>query len=271
MENNRLIQVGFYVKPEKWKKMEMPSLVETAKKHNIEITQLNLNKSIESQGDFDIILHKSIDLFVQTILKHNNEAETMLSNFQRYIQNHPNVPVCNRLEFDSFVISRRKIHEALSNIDFQGDCLIPDLSYVCDKYIVKPDLSCGDHTAHEFRICTREEINNYSTDEWVVQPYYNTKDAVLKVHCIGNSVAFKLKNSENIEYEFNNDTVVRIAEKIRSSLKCDLFGFDIVRDVDLNQNFLVDLNSFSGIEAMPQYEILLIRFIAQFFKNKTLD
>lgn len=257
--------VGFYVKPSKWVKMNISHFVETAKKQGIIIIRIDLNKSLEDQGPFDYIIHKSIDLFVQSKYFHNENAELQLQNFQKYIALHPNIPISNPLSFDELVTSRSKVFNELSKLKFNNDCFIPDISIHTGKYIIKPDLACGSKIAHQFKYIDDYEkiIQNKSYKNQLIQPFFDTGDSVLKVYSIGNCTKVHIKKPDSFKLDFEMESIKRISALIRNALKCDIFGFDLIQDIKSKKWYIIDLNSFSGIEVIPGYEEILIELIHQ--------
>lgn len=257
-----LMKVGFYVKPEKWIKMDIPHFVETAKKQGISIIRIDLDKDLEEQGPFDIIIHKSIDLFVQSNYFHNKKVKLQLQNFQKYITHHPDIPISNPFYFDEFVTSRIRIFNELNKLQFNNDCFVPDLSIHTGKYVIKPDLACGSAIAHQFKyIESRDSV--IQNENQIIQPYFETGNFVLKVYSIGKHTKVHVINPQLFKLEFENEFVERIAAVLRNAFKCDLFGFDLIQDIYSRKWYIIDLNSFSGIEVIPGYEEMMIELIHQ--------
>lgn len=259
------MKVGFYVKPEKWIKMNVPHFVETAKKHGINIISINLNNSLEEQGPFDIIIHKSIDLFVQSNYFHNEKAKLQLQNFQKYINSHPDVPIINPLSFDELVTSRSKIFNELNKLQFNKDCYIPDLSIHTNKYVIKPDLACGSIIAHQFKYIDNNDImfQSENSKNQLIQPYFDTGDSVLKVYVIANHTKVHVKKPDLFKLDYDMESLNRISNILRNAFKCDLFGFDLIQDIKSKKWYIIDLNSFSGIEIFSDYEEMVIELIHQ--------
>lgn len=259
------MRVGFYVKPGKWDKMNMPHFVKVANKIGITIIRIDLSKSLDEQGPFDLIVHKSIDLFVQSNYFHNEIVKLQLQNFKNYITSHPEIPISNPLSFDELVTSRRKIFNALFKLQFNNNCIIPNLSILTEKYVIKPDLACGSEIAHKFEFTNRSNalILNENNRDVIVQPYFDTGNAVLKVYSIGNITKVHVINPDSIKLDYNKTSIESIADVLRNAFECDLFGFDLVREIQSGNWYIVDLNSFSGIEVIPGFEELLIKFFRQ--------
>ena len=258
------MRVGFYVKPGKWDKMNMAHFVETAKSHGIDIIRIDLNQDLELQGPFDLIVHKSIDLFVQSKHFNNKKADEQLKNLEKYSKAHPSTPFSNPLPFDDLVTSRKRIFDELSKLDFKGDCIVPDLTIKTCKYVIKTDLACGAESAHKFEFKDSIDFDPKAPDAPFVQPFFDAGDAVVKVYGIGHYTKVNIKNSKNIELNIDMAAVERVADVLRKGLGCELFGFDLIQDIQTKKWYIIDLNSFSGIEVIPGFEEMMI----DFFKKK---
>ncbi|OHS94642.1 hypothetical protein TRFO_11035 [Tritrichomonas foetus] len=262
------MKVGFYVKNGKWNKMNMPHFAEIAESHGIYLKRIDLDQDLVEQGPFDLIIHKSIDLFVQSIYFDNKKACDQLNKFQSYIKNNPQIPISNPLNFDYLVISRKRIFNELKKLNFNGDCIVPDMSIKTGKYVIKSDLACGAESAHKFEYLCDQDFNPSIEELHFVQPFFETGDSVIKVYVIGKYTKVNVKKPKNFELNYDLNAIERISDVLRKGLRCELFGYDLIRDIHTGNFYIIDLNSFSGIEVIPGFEEMMIDFFQTKIKAK---
>lgn len=253
-----MIKVGVYMKRGKWDKMKMDKICSDAIGENISIELLELSENMQKKCD--LVIHKSIDLFVQSNVFNSEMAAKMLSNFRSYLKRNGEIVVVNSLDFDFLVTSRKKTFEKLLEINFMGCCSVPTVEMNTKKLIIKPDLACGSDFAHKFQIVNKLDIDNNDNGVYI-QPFIETDDAVLKVYVIGEVTRYVLKNPNNIDINIENNVVEKIARLISEKLSCELFGFDLIQDIHDKKWYLIDVNSFSGMEILPDFENLFFNFI----------
>lgn len=258
---NKIIRCGFYVKHEKWIKMHMDAVSKNLATKGIEIIPIDLEKDLKTQGPFDIIIHKSIDLFVRKNCFSDLTASKQLETFINFCQENQ-IPVANPFSFDDICTSRKRFSQALSSINFENLCLIPTISPEYHHFIIKPELACGANEAHVFIQTDSYEEAKEKNDSpnFISQPLLDTNGIVAKVYCIGSAVRFNIKGGQ---MKLDEKILKKIADKIHSHFGCDLFGFDLIRETDNPFLYLIDLNSFSGIEALKGFEDLLANYIIE--------
>ena len=256
-----MIRVGVYMKKGKWDKMKMDAICADAIMDGMNIQLIDLMFEINQK--YDLIIHKSIDLFVQCNYFNSEIARLQLENFRDYLKKNKDVIIVNSLDFDLLVTSRKKTFEKLMEIDFKGYCVVPTIEISAAKLVIKPDLACGADFAHKFQIIDRNTFvnDNNNNNNIYVQPFIETGDAVLKCYSIGGVTRYVLKNPNNININIRDDIVEKIANLIKEKLSCELFGFDLIQDIYNKKWYLIDINSFSGMEVLSDFEDLLLSFI----------
>ncbi|XP_072919968.1 inositol-tetrakisphosphate 1-kinase-like isoform X1 [Hemitrygon akajei] len=81
-------RLGVCLNGKKRKKLNFVVFAELCRKRGIEVIQMDLTRSIEDQGPFDVIIHKLSELMVEAE-QADSHSQQLLRRFQDYVDSHP--------------------------------------------------------------------------------------------------------------------------------------------------------------------------------------
>ncbi|XP_059841138.1 inositol-tetrakisphosphate 1-kinase-like isoform X3 [Hypanus sabinus] len=81
-------RLGVCLNGKKRKKLNFVVFAELCRKRGIEVIQMDLTRSIEDQGPFDVIIHKLSELMVEAE-QADLHSQQLLRRFQDYVDSHP--------------------------------------------------------------------------------------------------------------------------------------------------------------------------------------
>ncbi|GAA0159463.1 kinase [Lithospermum erythrorhizon] len=308
-------RIGYAMAPKKAGSVFQPSLIDHASKQGIDLVQIDLNKSLDEQAPFDIILHKLYD-------------QEWRNQLQQFCSKHQNIIIIDKHELIEKLHNRVTMLQVFNNLEQtehhhhqysfgipsqvfvnnEGDTsLFKDLTF---PVIAKPLLANGTDGSHQmFLIFNQEGLNTINLQPpFVLQEFTNHGGVVFKVYVAGkHSRCVKRKSLPDISDERINDSgenfipfsqisnlaeqeqsnedsmsmiieetelppsefVTEIAEKLRDGLKLHLFNFDVIRDNnDPNRYLVIDINYFPGYAKMTGYESMLTDFFLDLVKSQ---
>ncbi|CAG5127382.1 unnamed protein product, partial [Candidula unifasciata] len=74
-------RVGYWISEKKKKKLDFESHRELFRNAGIDLVEIDLSRSVESQGPFDLMVHKVTDLFALAV-DGDASAENAIKNFE---------------------------------------------------------------------------------------------------------------------------------------------------------------------------------------------
>ncbi|XP_043536740.1 inositol-tetrakisphosphate 1-kinase-like isoform X1 [Chiloscyllium plagiosum] len=83
-------RVGFCLSDKKRKKLNLLVFAELCRTRGIEVVQIDLTRSIEEQGPFDLIVHKLSDL-MRDATQNDTQSQQLVQKFQDYVEAHPQI------------------------------------------------------------------------------------------------------------------------------------------------------------------------------------
>ncbi|KAG9327955.1 hypothetical protein JZ751_017198, partial [Albula glossodonta] len=75
--------------------MNLSTFAEFCRLRGTEVVEIDLSQPMESQGPFDVIVHKLSDVIVEA--EHDSQSRTLLSNFQEYVSTHSHMVLLDPL------------------------------------------------------------------------------------------------------------------------------------------------------------------------------
>lgn len=121
LQNNSPKVIGYWMSEKKSQKLNWSEFAKVCRVHGFELVKLDLTRSLENQGPFNVIIHKLTDIIAQA-LKGDVKSMKMLGYVEDYIKSHPEVVIIDPLEnvrklLDRY-LSYRVIHDSdLDKID----------------------------------------------------------------------------------------------------------------------------------------------------------
>ncbi|XP_055519572.1 inositol-tetrakisphosphate 1-kinase-like [Leucoraja erinacea] len=198
-------RLGFCLSEKKRKKLNVLVFVELCRKKGIEVVQIDLTKSIEDQGPFDMIIHKLSGLMVEAD-RDDLRSQQLLQKFQDYVDSHPRtilldpLPAMHRLSdrFQSY-----KLIQQLQSLDQdQHFCNPPYLELSKGSpseilhlirqqkfsfpFICKTRIAQGSSSHNMALIFSEDGLRDISLP-CVIQSFINHNAVLYKVFVVGHS------------------------------------------------------------------------------------
>ncbi|KAH3846523.1 hypothetical protein DPMN_088825, partial [Dreissena polymorpha] len=90
-------RVGYWMSEKKSKKLNFEDHVDLFRNAGVELLKIDLEKELEDQGPFDMILHKFTDILVKAQQGHGAEQK-IITHIENYINNHPECIIVDPLD-----------------------------------------------------------------------------------------------------------------------------------------------------------------------------
>ena len=193
------MKIGYCGSQGKWDRMNWNEFILYCNNNNVEIKYIDLDKSIEEQGPFDLILHKITYSMKESDLNSLNQ----IKNLENYIKNHPEIIFLDDLNSVSLTLDREKLNLALSSIEWPKDIKISSpkaqMLYSNDKnqieytiqnlkfpLLVKPKGACSTDESHHLRLVSSSKSLETAIIPSLLQEYINHGGIVYKIYTIGD-------------------------------------------------------------------------------------
>lgn len=198
-------RVGFLLSRRKMRKSIFDTFAHLCGKTGIDLIEVDLDRPLEEQGPFDLIIQKLTDYMVAAIAG-SKEAMKMLKGLEMYIKDHPEVMVIDPME------SVRKLFDRTTSYQIMKECeildegvqvLIPnfvqidELDYkqnlkkienagVSYPMVCKTVIGHGSESCHEMAVIFNKEGLKDLTPPCVVQQFVNHNAVLFKVFVAGD-------------------------------------------------------------------------------------
>jgi inositol-1,3,4-trisphosphate 5/6-kinase/inositol-tetrakisphosphate 1-kinase len=196
-------RVGYWISEKKKKKLDFEEHRELFRNAGINLVLVDLKKSLESQGPFDLLIHKVTDIFAKAAHGHES-SEDAIENLETYIQNHPECVVLDPLDSIRCVLNRYTQYQRVATCQAMKDkrCMIPafvnmDSANVDDNkeklasagvtfpLVCKPILAHGSTYAHQMSIIFSEDYLKDIDPPCVAQSFINHSAILYKILVVG--------------------------------------------------------------------------------------
>jgi len=107
-------RIGCWISAKKKNKINFQLLMRLCEESGVHIVELNMEKPMESQGPFDLILQKLDDI---TATRNAVQTYTRKFNLQKFIESHPEVPILNSLSKSQQLEDRRNMNARLKTFE----------------------------------------------------------------------------------------------------------------------------------------------------------
>ncbi|XP_064621282.1 inositol-tetrakisphosphate 1-kinase-like isoform X2 [Lineus longissimus] len=196
-------RVGVWITEKKYKKLNFHHFEEVCRDANIEVVTIDLEKSLEDQGPFDIIIHKISDVMVKAEFGNHN-AQNLFHTFQNYIMNHPEIVVIDPVENIRKLMDRGNQYRIVQECQFgQGTIYTPPFVELHTKdvetnkrlleeggvgypLVCKASVSQALDISHQMAIIFSEKGLQDISPPCVAQTFINHGAVLYKVFVIGD-------------------------------------------------------------------------------------
>ncbi|XP_022947125.1 inositol-tetrakisphosphate 1-kinase 1-like [Cucurbita moschata] len=293
-------RIGYAFSPKKERSFILPSLIDYAKLHGVDLVRIDPLIPLVHQPPFHCIIHK---LYDPSWVK---KLHDFTSQFPDVIIIDPPELISRLLNRDSMlqVVNDVKIPKGVERIEAPRQVVVNDLDIIIKdglnafrdlglKYpvIAKPLESDGSAKSHQLSLVSNDNGLKGLNPPIVLQEFVNHGGVVFKVYVVGECVVCVTRKSlqdisaEEVEKleavsrfsQISNsgaqgddegnvvmpslDFVMHVAAGLREATGLRLFNFDMIRDSnDLNRYLVIDINYLPGYAKMPNYEPFLTKF-----------
>lgn len=197
-------RVGYWLSEKKKKRLNFEDQISTFRDAGIELVKLNIDKSLELQGPFDLILHKCTLLMVDAE-DGDEQSLDAINNIKEYISSHPDCILvdsfesieklidrheqyklllqCNLLKSESVVYTPTFVE--LSTKDRESNKQRLQEAEVKYPFVCKPIVAHGSSASHKMAIIFNEQGLDDIQPPCVAQTFHNHNAVLYKVFVMG--------------------------------------------------------------------------------------
>ncbi|KAF4085773.1 hypothetical protein AMELA_G00098640 [Ameiurus melas] len=274
-------RVGFCLSVKKRRRMNLSAFAHLCAGRGIEVVEMDLSRTMDSQGPFDIIVHKLSDVIVEA--EHDSQSQQLLDNFQTYVSTHPRTVLLDPLPAMKQLLDRFASYRIISKLQ--------NTLQVCKTRVAHGSRS------HEMSLIFSRAGLRDARPPCVLQSFVNHSAVLHKVFVVGEQHFTverpSLKNFPTGPYDRktiffnshevskpescshltaldetmprvtapNEDLMVTMVKELRAALGMALFGVDVITNIDTHTLTIIDINVFPGYEGVPQFFSSLLSHI----------
>eukprot|EP01090_Pellita_catalonica_P022026 TRINITY_DN8415_c0_g1_i1.p1 TRINITY_DN8415_c0_g1~~TRINITY_DN8415_c0_g1_i1.p1 ORF type:complete len:336 (-),score=58.25 TRINITY_DN8415_c0_g1_i1:11-1018(-) len=217
MAETTKLRLGFFMPKVKRDKFLWKRFEDFAEEHSdlIEYTLVDIAKDIESQGSFDILLIRIIDILAK---EGNNDPHTdlCLANIRKYCQENPQVVIIDPIQKQRQLLKREITSELLIQTETALEKSLAgsgnrfrlpkhrtiteqaehyDVSGMKFPLISKALEACGSAAAHEMCVLFSQEHVDSLKAPFLLQEFFNHDGVIFKIYALGEKFFITKKNS----------------------------------------------------------------------------
>ncbi|XP_073980325.1 inositol-tetrakisphosphate 1-kinase-like isoform X2 [Rhodnius prolixus] len=295
LQNSSLKVIGYWMSEKKSQKLNWSEFAKVCRVHGFELVKLDLTRSLEDQGPFNVIIHKLTDIIAQA-LKGDVKSMKMLGYVEDYIKSHPEVVIIDPLEnvrklLDRY-ISYRVIHDSdldkivckpsvangtdchkmavVFNERGLKDCQPPCVahSFVNHNAVLYKLFIVGD----EYHIVERPSLKNFYADPDRATIHFHSHDVSKSDSSSSLSVLDENECGMNPREgrAADPDLLRQIVSIIRAELGMSLLGVDVVTENTTGRHAVIDINPYPGYDGYPNFFESLVRCIERSINEKEI-
>ncbi|XP_011309241.1 inositol-tetrakisphosphate 1-kinase [Fopius arisanus] len=195
------IVIGYWLSEKKRSKLKWNESQNVCAKQGFVLKLVNLNFSLDSQGPFDVFLHKLTDTLAHAEAG-DSQARAVVNRVESYIRRNPKMIVVDPLESVKKVRDRQNSYEILREMQC-NDVFVPNSIELKSRnvsdnltelhrhnikfpFMCKPLLAQGSSNAHQMMVIFNEEGVKDCQPPCIVQNFVNHNAILYKVYIVGN-------------------------------------------------------------------------------------
>ncbi|XP_065659620.1 inositol-tetrakisphosphate 1-kinase [Hydra vulgaris] len=201
-----LLRVGLCIPTRKKLSMCLPEKIsDLCKASNIELCEINPSIDLETQGPFDVVLHKVLDYHNELSTE---EANKKIKSFVTYFANHQDTILIDNLEWCTKFTNRKYMIELLKSCEFSmkgKKVFLPKTIHIVDKMtisdilhiiseqkvrfpvILKPYSAYFDNGSHDMALIFSSDSLLNVEPPYLIQEFHNHNGVIYKVFVVGNN------------------------------------------------------------------------------------
>uniref|UniRef100_UPI00358F7282 inositol-tetrakisphosphate 1-kinase isoform X2 n=1 Tax=Myxine glutinosa TaxID=7769 RepID=UPI00358F7282 len=173
-------RVGYWMSEKKEKRINFAAFGDLCRAHGIELVKVDLEKPMEEQGPFQVIVHKLTDPLLEAS-QGNQSARAIVQRFEDFISRHPETTLLDPLQSIRLLLNRCHSYQMIQELDLcQTDGIINTPPFV------------------ELRTTKREEIIRRLNNNCITFPF------------VCKNVVAHGSNSHEMAIIFNEDGLVDV-------------------------------------------------------------
>ena len=216
--------IGYCGPPEKWERMKWGEFVAFAKAKNVDLVWIDLDKDIEDQGNFSLIIHK----MTYVMSGHDMTVNGQLKRLFEYTKKHQEVKLIDDFDAIAVTLDREELNNALSSINWPENCKVhlpqakmiykSDLESIKEAVeslrfplLAKPKGAASSTEAHLMKLATKPEQLIGIPTPALLQEYINHNGVVFKIYALGDLIEVGARPSsrniqpgESVDINFNS-------------------------------------------------------------------
>ncbi|XP_050422238.1 inositol-tetrakisphosphate 1-kinase-like [Adelges cooleyi] len=211
--------IGYWMSDRKSQKLNWVEFGKVCRKHGYELVKLDLDKPLENQGPFAVILHKLTEI----IARKDEQAVQIIGRIEQYIKNHPKVLIIDPLDSVRTLLDRFKtysvvLNTSLNNIDVFTPTFVEILSNNVEEnikklknagvtfpFICKPYVAQGTTYCHQMSVIFNECGVADCKPPCVAQSFINHNAVLYKIYVVGDHYQVVERPSLKNFYPSNED------------------------------------------------------------------
>ncbi|KAJ7365305.1 Inositol-tetrakisphosphate 1-kinase [Desmophyllum pertusum] len=199
-------RVGFLVSRRKMRKSIFDTFMQLCGKTGIDLVEVDLDRPLEEQGPFDLIIQKITDCMAAAT-DGNTQAIKTLNGLEMYIKNHPEVIVIDPMESIHKLFDRTTSYQIMKEceileegvrafvpnfvqidvLDYKHNLMTIENAGVLFPMMCKTVIGHGSELCHEMALIFNKEGLRDLTPPCVVQHFVNHDAILFKVFVAGNN------------------------------------------------------------------------------------
>lgn len=203
--NQRLekVRLAIILPPDKARKIKLADRISVlCQQRNIEITDIDVQKTNQIEGEYDLLIHKALDFYNESGVT-LEEGEVLVRKVQDFIKNNPRMVVIDNPESSEKISDRKNCHEIMVNSSMTKDGIevfVPKSVEIPDGATVDQIRDFLDSANIQFPIIAKPMQTNdkmmsmiFSLDDVtairtpsLVQEFFNHSGVMYKVFVIGD-------------------------------------------------------------------------------------
>ncbi|XP_043496704.1 inositol-tetrakisphosphate 1-kinase-like [Polistes fuscatus] len=195
--------IGYWVREKKRQKLNFDDLEKVCRNEGFSLKLVDINSSLESQGPLHVFLHKLVDLLARAEGGDEN-AITVTSKLQEYIDKHPELIVIDPLENVKKLHNRYKYYKTIQESIHINDLFIPNFvelkstnvlenmrilqqNNIKFPFVCKSLLAHGTSDAHKMMVIFNKKDLKDCQPPCVAQDFVNHNAILYKVFVVGKN------------------------------------------------------------------------------------
>ncbi|XP_078714740.1 inositol-tetrakisphosphate 1-kinase-like isoform X1 [Lampetra fluviatilis] len=108
--------VGYWLSDKKRKKLNFHVFAELCRSHGIQLVKIDLQRDLDQQGPFRVILHKLTDLLLEAD-QGNATSTNLVQRFQSYVDSHPETMLLDPLHAVRKLLDRCRSYDLIQELE----------------------------------------------------------------------------------------------------------------------------------------------------------